>query len=63
MKRLGKCSSFVIYSCLKDKAFSAVKVKQSSKLRRYVKGVPLILSVEGIQKGYLFCQKFKTDKW
>ena len=47
VKKSRKRSGFVIFSCLKDSAFTAVK-------RDYH------LSIEGIWKGYFFCQKFYT---
>ena len=52
-----KCSNFVIDSYLKDSAFTAVKreAMQSSKQGVW-KGYHL--SIEGIQKGYLFCEKW-----
>ena len=47
MKRSRKCSAFVIYSYFKEIALTAVK-RDEQFLTRYVKGVPLILSIEGI---------------
>ena len=41
----------MIYSYLKDSAFTAVK-REAKSYTRFVKGVPF-LSTEGIQKGYL----------
>ena len=48
---------FFYNSYLKDSVFTAVK-RDTTFLTAYVNGLPLILSVDGILKGYLFCQKW-----
>ena len=48
---------FIYNSYLKDSVFTAVK-RDTTFLTGYVNGLPLILSVDGILKGYLFCQKW-----
>ena len=56
VKEPRKLSGFVIYSYLKENAFTAVK--RDAKLQtRSVKG-GYHLSIEGIQKGYLFYHKW-----
>ena len=48
---------FFYNSYLKYSVFTAVK-RDTTFLTGYVNGLPLILSVDGILKGYLFCQKW-----
>ena len=58
VKMLRKRFAFFFYnSYLKDSVFTAVK-RDTTFLTGYVNGLPLILSVDGILKGYLFCQKW-----
>ena len=57
-ENVEKTFCFFIYnSYLKDSVSTAVK-RDTTFLTGYVKGLPLILSVDGILKGYLFCQKW-----
>ena len=50
-----KCSIFATDSYLKDRAFTAVKGKQSSKQGMWKE---YHLSIEGIRKEDLFCEKW-----
>ena len=54
VKKSRKFSGFAIYSYFKDDAFTALNRDASSKLGIW-KGYHL--SIEGIRKGYVFCQK------
>ena len=54
VKKSRKRSGFVIFSCLKDSAFTAVK-RDAKVLTRYVKGH--LFSVEGKRNGEPFLSK------
>ena len=57
LKETRKCSGFVIYSYLKDCAFTEDKRDARVKfLTGYVKGDHFL--IEGIRKGCIFCQKW-----
>ena len=58
VKKLRTCSGFVIYSYLKDSAFTAVKRDDKVKIR-FVKGAPFVN--RKYTKGVPFL--FKDKKW
>ena len=55
VKKLGKCSGFVIYSYFKYSAFTAVKGIESSNYSGYMKEIPFVnrRNIEGVP-----CQKW-----